>query len=372
MPYDVAADGRFPVERARVERRKRTNRRHSELDHQMKRNPRHASAARSMLVWIAWATAAQQRPIDGFFRQLSDGWVRLNPNLAVFDALLHGRGTGSPGTADHVVLGPPPNVSGSSTSRKGLAELGSFDRARLTDAERLSADLLRYQLQQYLDWREVRRLRVPARSVQRREHQPGERALGAARHPHAAGTRRTTSRVLDRSPRVWRKHWSRHEQRAAKDLIPPRFILNLTITQMRRFVETPAGAESARHVAGASALSRIKELAPAERAALVVESRAHRLASACIRNGRRRSRFWNRSCRARPITPGLWRLEGGAAAYAHFLKGYHDDEPDAGRDPRDRPASGGTARARDGRRVAQARAIERHGEGARSNSSRKI
>ena len=27
--------------------------------------------------------AAQQPSIDDFFRELSDGWVRLNPNLAV-------------------------------------------------------------------------------------------------------------------------------------------------------------------------------------------------------------------------------------------------------------------------------------------------
>ena len=36
-----------------------------------------------MLVSIASAPAAQQRSVNDFFRELSDGWVRLNPNIAV-------------------------------------------------------------------------------------------------------------------------------------------------------------------------------------------------------------------------------------------------------------------------------------------------
>ena len=37
-----------------------------------------------VLVVLAVATASAQQPsIDDFFRELSDGWVRLNPNLAV-------------------------------------------------------------------------------------------------------------------------------------------------------------------------------------------------------------------------------------------------------------------------------------------------
>ena len=36
-----------------------------------------------LLLWIVPAPAAQQPSIDDFFREFSDGWVRLNPNLAV-------------------------------------------------------------------------------------------------------------------------------------------------------------------------------------------------------------------------------------------------------------------------------------------------
>ena len=60
-------------------------------------------------------------------------------------------------------------------------------------------------------------------------------------------------------------------QRAAKDLIPPRFILNLTIDQMRRFVSTPAAQNPFVTSLGERAAT-IKELAPAERAAAVAHA----------------------------------------------------------------------------------------------------
>ena len=45
----------------------------------------------------------------------------------------------------------PPSASGSSTSSAGSPNSARFDRSRLTDAQRLSADVLRYHLQSYLD-----------------------------------------------------------------------------------------------------------------------------------------------------------------------------------------------------------------------------
>ena len=36
-----------------------------------------------MLLWTALFPLAQQHSIDDFFRGFSDGWVRLNPNIAV-------------------------------------------------------------------------------------------------------------------------------------------------------------------------------------------------------------------------------------------------------------------------------------------------
>ncbi len=108
--------------------------------------------------------------------------------------------------------------------------------------------------------------------------------------------------------------------RAAKDLIPPRFILNLTITQMRRFVETPV-AQNPLVTSLGEGVSGIKELAPAERAAFV--SKAERIVSDAVYPEWKTAIAFLESLVPRSAdNAGLWRFEGGAAAYAHFLKGY--------------------------------------------------
>src|SRR5688572_3388914 len=99
------------------------------------------------------APSAQQRSIDDFFRELSDGWVRLNPNLAVAT-----RYFAATNDAEQNLLEQQLSSYSDAAEHqrreylsRGLAELTRFDRARMSDSQRLSADLLRYQLQAYLD-----------------------------------------------------------------------------------------------------------------------------------------------------------------------------------------------------------------------------
>ena len=110
------------------------------------------------------------------------------------------------------------------------------------------------------------------------------------------------------------------QQRAAKDLIPPRFILNATIDQMRRFVATPP-AQNPFVTSLDERAATIKELAPADRAAAVAqaerivrETRLPRMAEAIAYLESLVPRSADRA--------GLWRLEGGAAAYTYFLKNF--------------------------------------------------
>jgi uncharacterized protein (DUF885 family) len=109
-------------------------------------------------------------------------------------------------------------------------------------------------------------------------------------------------------------------QRAAKDLIPPRFILNLTITQMRRFVETPP-AQNPLVTSLTERASAMKTIAPAERSALV--AKAERIVADAIYPEWKGAIAFLESLLPRSADhAGLWRFEGGAAAYAHFLQAY--------------------------------------------------
>ena len=50
-------------------------------------------------------------------------------------------------------------------ARRGLADLKKFDRARLTEQQRLSADVMQWQLDVLVEGEKYRGLRLPARAV---------------------------------------------------------------------------------------------------------------------------------------------------------------------------------------------------------------
>ncbi len=110
------------------------------------------------------------------------------------------------------------------------------------------------------------------------------------------------------------------QQRAAKDLIPPRFILNATIDQMRRFVSTPP-AQNPFVTSLDERAATIKELAPADRAAAVAQ--AERIVRESVYPEWQKAIAYLESLVPRSAErAGLWRLEGGAAAYTYFLKNF--------------------------------------------------
>ena len=59
--------------------------------------------------------AAQQQSLDDFFREFSDGWVRLNPNLAVATRYFTGDEQDRLNSRSHRTPRPP-NGRGASTS----------------------------------------------------------------------------------------------------------------------------------------------------------------------------------------------------------------------------------------------------------------
>src|SRR5688500_1894324 len=199
-------------------------------------------AAGTRILWLLLlcllslsASSAQQPSIDDFFRTISDGWVRLNPNLAVATRYFSG--------AEQDRLEQQISSYTDSAERerlayiqRGLQDLGRFDRSRMTDAQRLSEDVLRYHLQAYIDGAKYDDYVFPL-----------DQFNGAniwlpntltVQHPirTAKDASNYVARLGQAGPRM-AEAVVEARQRAEKDLIPPRFILNLTIDQMRRFVE---------------------------------------------------------------------------------------------------------------------------------------
>jgi uncharacterized protein (DUF885 family) len=181
----------------------------------------------------------QSTIIDNFFGDFTAEWVRRNPNLATARRYFTGDGQDrlerqlTPETVawrkDRIRL-----------ARQGVAGLRKFDHARMTEAQRVSADLMEWQLdvvigeEPYLDYtfpleqfnganvRLPNQLTVvhPLLNEKDAENYVAALTQVSARMQEAAAE----SRRL-----------------AAKGIIPPRFILQSTIKQMQSFIGTPPG-----------------------------------------------------------------------------------------------------------------------------------
>jgi uncharacterized protein (DUF885 family) len=262
--------------------------------------------------------SAQQPSIDDFFRELSDGWVRLNPNIAVSTRYFSGE------EQDRLERQISSYTDAVERQRldyieRGRQQLARFDRSRLTDAQRLSADLLRYHLQSYLDWAKYDDYMFPLDQFNGANiWLPNTLTVS-----HPVRTPKDVSNYVARLGQVAPRMTEavvESQQRAAKDLIPPQFILHLTIDQMRRFISTPP-AQNPFVTSLDERAAAIKELAPADRAAAVAH--AERIVRESVYPEWQKAIAFLESLVPRSADrAGLWRLEGGAEAYKYFLKNF--------------------------------------------------
>jgi uncharacterized protein (DUF885 family) len=264
------------------------------------------------------APFAQQRSIDDFFRTISDDWVRMNPNLAVSTRYFSGD---EQDRLEQQLSSYTEKARGERNAfiKRGLAELATFDRGGMTDVQRVSADLLRHQLEAYLEWDRYDDFQFPFE--QRGGANVGLVTTITVSHP--LRTPRDASNYVTRLGQVGQRMSAAiadAKRLAAKDLIPPRFILDATIGQMRLFVEQPA-ASNPFVTTLSERTATIAGFPPAERAALV--AKAERIVESDVRPRWREAIALLESLGPRSSdNAGLWRFEGGAEAYAAFLKLY--------------------------------------------------
>src|SRR5438067_4072187 len=119
----------------------------------------HSIAAARRLIWtfvvvISTAAVAQApaRPaaVEEFFRDYSAEWVRMDPNTARETRYFTGA------EQDRLERQLTPYTSAFqharvALARRGLARLALFDRVRVSEAQRLSADVMRWVLQAIVD-----------------------------------------------------------------------------------------------------------------------------------------------------------------------------------------------------------------------------
>ena len=256
------------------------------------------------------------RSIADFFREFTDDWVRRDPALATSTRYFSGT------EQDRLERQLTPRTlewrrDRIRRARQGLADLRKFDRTRLTDAQRIAADVMDWQLDMKV--REEPFLDYTFPLEQMNGANVGLVEQMTVRHPllterdaenYIAALGQVAARMDEATAEAKRLE--------AKKFIPPRFILAATLKQMQSFADiAPAGNPFV--TTFADRMGAIQSLAPARREQLRAD--AEKIVTSQIDPAWKRARavLQNQTGRATDDA-GLWRLPGGPDAYAYFLE----------------------------------------------------
>lgn len=255
---------------------------------------------------------AQAQTIDQYFEAFTAEWMRADPESSTIDRYF-------PAAEQDILDGKLSRPSAEdgpariALARKGLAGLAKFDRGTLTAAQRVSADVLKWLLDDVVGEEPFLELRFPINQFH--GIQSGITRLLTDMHPirnrrdadNYSARLEAFGPVLDQESDTMR-------DRASRGIRPPSFILAETVGQMRRFV-TPAPETN---VLVTSFAQRLQQAKVAGAPALVAA--ASKLVAGSVYPSFRRT-LDNLSTIAAKATPeaGMRRLPKGREAYAFYL-----------------------------------------------------
>jgi uncharacterized protein (DUF885 family) len=215
------------------------------------------------------ATTAPAQSISAFFAEFSDAWMRRQPSASTgsryFDgaeqARLDRQLTPMTAAFDH---------QSAALARQGLATLAGFDRHAMSDTERVSAELMQWQLQVIVDGEKYIDHDFPLQQMNGANVQLPN--LMTVVHPlgNAQDAANYIARLGQFQTRMG-EAVQRARESAAKGILPPRFILDETIGQMRQFIAS-APAKNPLVTTLDSKLQSAQGVDAAQRKALVAQA----------------------------------------------------------------------------------------------------
>ena len=268
---------------------------------------------------LAAATLAAQPPTIGeFFDRFTAEWVRQNPNQAISSRFF----SGAQQQALDRQLTPATDEwarSRRELAKRGLDELKRYDFSRLNTMDRRSAELMQWQLQIIVDGEPYDDYAFPFEQF----GGVNVNLVSAFTGSHPLLSDQDAENYLSRLQQVATRideSIAVARRVAAKKLIPPRFILNLTIRQMQQFVGSPPAANPL-VTTMSEKLANVRSIPAARREEL--RARAERIVGDQVYPA------WQRAIAfLQPLVAqvnddaGLWRLPGGAEAYVYNLRRY--------------------------------------------------
>jgi uncharacterized protein (DUF885 family) len=274
-----------------------------------------AGTALAAIPALAQNPPASTPSIDDFFRDFTADWVRHDPDQATSTRYFSGD------EQDLLERQLTPETLAwkrdrIQRARQGIAELRKFNRPSLTETQRISADLMEWQLDEVV--REEPFLDYAFPLQQMSGANVGLVETMTVRHPllterdaenYVAALGQVRARMeeaIDEARRL-----------ESNNIIPPKFILQATVKQMRGFADPSPGQNPFvttldEKMAGIPALPEAKRQQLRAEAEKVVGENIYPAWKKAI------ALLEAQSAKATDDA-GLWRLKGGADAYAYFL-----------------------------------------------------
>ena len=193
------------------------------------------------LAGLAFVSCGREAPapsIDRFFDTFTADWVRMSPNQAITTRYF----AGSEQDALETQMTPLTREwrrRRVELARRGLTELGAFDREQLTETQRISADLMKWQLEMVVEGEKYDDFYFPLEQF----GGANVNLPNALTIVHPLNTEKDAANYVARLGQVSARMDEAIAEAgvlANKQMIPPRFIVAATIAQMEQFISTPA------------------------------------------------------------------------------------------------------------------------------------
>jgi len=277
------------------------------------------SALAASVVTVAGAQTPQPSTspsIDDFFTSFTAEWIRTDPSRATSARFFSGD------EADRLarqltnrdLAWKQDRVA---RSRRGLAELRKFDRAKMTDVQHVSADLLDYQLNAVIDEQPFWDYNYPLEQMNGANVNLVE-SLTVGYQVHNERDADNYIAVLGQVAARLDYAASEARRLAAKNVVPPRFILQATVKQMQNFTD-PSPGQNPFVITYSDKLKQIKDLPAAKQEAF--RKQAEQIVSTQIYPAwKRAADLMQSQIPGSTDAAGIDHVKGGDEAYKFFLK----------------------------------------------------
>lgn len=260
--------------------------------------------------------AQPAQSVSSFFTSFTDEWMRRQPSSSTGSRYFDGA---MQDAMDRQIT-PQSAAFDRETvalARRGLAQLAGFNRTAMSDADRVSAELMQWQLERIVESDRFADTQYPLQQMSGTN--VGLPNLMTVIHPlRTAGDADNYLARLRLFDARMGEAVTEARTQSAKGILPPRFILQATIAQMEQFIAPEPAANPlvttlAQKLADAGDVDAGKRTAVVDDATKIVNDSVYpawRAAIAELKSQLPRS----------TDDAGLWRFANGAETYAYRLR----------------------------------------------------